>query len=153
MDTSIYSILEEYEILGKVLITGPEFADSGPDPTRPNSGCQSGHTCSENLVIMPSCYMTYHLTMRDLLAHRVCLTDDSVTLTLGDPDEIDFGHFFSQRVRYLSYQCNFREKYTYRKLLFKNPRIRNSSFSIENRQLRPTSRHFCRNRPIQVTVI
>ena len=69
---------------------------------------------------MPSCYMTYHLTMRDLLAHRVCLTDDSVTLTLGDPEEIDFGHFFSQRVRYLSYRCNFREKYTYRKLLFKS---------------------------------
>ena len=66
---------------------------------------------------MPGCYMTYHLTMRDLLAHRVCLTDDDVTLTLGDPEEIDFGQFFSQRVRYLSYRCNFREKYTYRKLL------------------------------------
>ena len=64
---------------------------------------------SDDLVIMPSCYMTYHLTMRDLLAHRVCLTDDDVTLTLGDPEEIDFGRFFSQRVRYLSYRCNFRE--------------------------------------------
>ena len=39
---------------------------------------------------------------RDLLSHRVCLTDDDVTLTLGDPEEIDFGDFFGQRVRYLS---------------------------------------------------
>ena len=146
MDASIYSILEEYEILGKVLITGPEFADSGPDPTRPNSGCQSGHTCSENLVVMPSCYMTYHLTMRDLLAHRVCLTDDSVTLTLGDPEEIDFGQFFSQRVRYLSYQCNFREKYTYRKLLKINVfeiHHRKSSISVKIFGIFPKIDEFC----------
>ena len=81
---------------------------------------------------MPSCYMTYHLTMRDLLAHRVCLTDDDVTLTLGDPEEIDFGQFFSQRVRYLSYRCNFREKYTYRKLLS----YRSSTFSMKRRHFR-----------------
>jgi len=75
--------------------------------------------------------MTYHLTMRDLLAHRVCLTDDDVTLTLGDPEEIDFGQFFSQRVRYLSYRCNFREKYTYRKLLLQFD-VQNWSFPTEN---------------------
>lgn len=49
------------------------------------------------------------ITIRDLLSHRVCLTDTDVNLVLGSQNDTREEFAFTRR--FLTKQCDFRTKY------------------------------------------